>query len=175
MVHQQLKLGICIPTLNAGTSILHLCKAIKAQNLLAEELLIIDSSSTDATSLMAISMGCSVVEIAQKEFCHGKTRQYGVKLLADVDVIVFLTQDVILASAYSLANLVSKFDNPQVGAVYGRQLPRKEAGLVEAHARLFNYPPELTVRALESVSILGFKAIFFSNSFGAIVVPLFCR
>jgi len=82
-------------------------------------------------------------------------------------VIVFLTQDAILASSEAIARLVSRFDDPRVGAVYGRQLPRRGAGPIEAHARLFNYPGESEMRTLEDVPRLGFKTIFFSNSFGA--------
>ena len=67
----------------------------------------------------------------------------------------------------SFRNLVSAFEDPDVGAAFGRQLPRTEATPIEAHARLFNYPAESSVRDWNSRNTLGFKSIFFSNSFGA--------
>ena len=66
-----------------------------------------------------------------------------------------------------LAALLSPFEDAGVGAVYGRQLPRKGAGPIETHARIFNYPSVSEVRTKENSRQLGFKAIFFSNSFGA--------
>ena len=45
--------------------------------------------------------------------------------------------------------------------------PGRGANPIEAHARLFNYPPVSAIRSLEDAAAMGFKAIFFSNSFGA--------
>ncbi len=80
---------------------------------------------------------------------------------------MYLTQDVLLAKPNALAALLRPFEDASVGAAYGRQLPRSGAGPIEAHARLFNYPPASVVRSRQSAGELGFKAIFFSNSFGA--------
>ena len=67
----------------------------------------------------------------------------------------------------SLNLLLSAFEDRRVAAAYGRQLPRPGAGPIEAHARLFNYPPESSVRDLESRHTMGIKATFLSNSFSA--------
>jgi rhamnosyltransferase len=80
---------------------------------------------------------------------------------------VYLTQDAILASSDSIAHLLEPFVDPKMGAVYGRQLPRQGAGVIEAHARLFNYPTESVVRDLEYRNRAGFKAVFSSNSYAA--------
>ncbi|GAB4295946.1 MAG: hypothetical protein Kow0096_13090 [Thiohalomonadaceae bacterium] len=52
-------------------------------------------------------------------------------------------------------------------AAYGRQLPRQGAGLIEAHARYFNYPDAGVTRSKEDIPRFGFKAAFISNSFAA--------
>jgi rhamnosyltransferase len=54
-----------------------------------------------------------------------------------------------------------------VGAAFGRQLPRPEAGPIEAHARRFNYPPESRIKTADDIPRLGLKTAFISNSFAA--------
>jgi rhamnosyltransferase len=88
-------------------------------------------------------------------------------MLSDAEILVYMTQDAVLANAQSLAALLRPFEDDRVGAVYGRQLPREGAGHIEAHARVFNYPATSEVRSMENARHRGFKAIFFSNSFGA--------
>lgn len=162
-----MKVSICIPTANAASMWPNFLAPLKAQAIDPEQILVIDSESTDGTPCLARREGFRVVEIARKDFRHGATRQYGVDLLPECDVVVFLTQDAILAGFDSIARLVSSFDNPEVGASYGRQLPRDNAGWLEAHARYFNYPAESAIKSLKSAEVVGFKSIFFSNSFGA--------
>jgi rhamnosyltransferase len=159
--------SICIPTLDAAALWGKLWLSIRAQTLQPHEVIVLDSSSTDGTTELAQSSGCRVVSISRAEFRHGGTRQYAAKLADSTDVLVYLTQDSILADANALARLLAAFEDTSVGAAYGRQLPRPGANPIEAHARLFNYPPVSALRSLASVRDIGFKAIFFSNSFGA--------
>jgi len=161
------KVKICVPTMNAADLWPEFRTRLREQGILPDSILILDSESIDETPELARKEGFRVVNIARKDFRHGATRQRGVELLSDADVIVFLTQDAMLATSDAVLKLVAQFDDPKVGAAYGRQFPRKGAGLVEAHARTFNYPPSSAVRTLEDAGTLGFKAIFFSNSFGA--------
>jgi rhamnosyltransferase len=159
--------SICIPTLNARETWSKFICALKAQKVCPSEILVLDSSSTDGTADLARRDGCRVVTIPRAEFRHGGTRQHAANLSSGADVLVYLTQDSILADANALARLTAAFENPSIGAAYGRQLPRLGANPIEAHARLFNYPPVPAIRSLESTATMGFKAIFFSNSFGA--------
>ncbi len=158
---------VCIPTLNAGNTWGEFVYALQAQTLQPSEVLVLDSSSTDGTAELARRDGCRVVAVSRGEFRHGGTRQHAAELATGSDILVYLTQDSILADGNALAWLVAAFEDPSVGAAYGRQLPRPGANRIEAHARLFNYPPVSTVHSLASSAAMGFKAIFFSNSFGA--------
>ncbi|HQS03619.1 MAG TPA: glycosyltransferase, partial [Halothiobacillus sp.] len=88
-------------------------------------------------------------------------------LLPDADIIVFMTQDAILANAFALENLVRAFDDPDVGVAYGRQLPHSDAKPLGSHARLFNYPSKSYVATLADRERMGIKAAFSSNSFAA--------
>lgn len=159
-------IGVIVPTLNAAKNWPAFSAAL-VKNIPPDQVLIIDSSSTDGTAELARGSGFRVETIARSAFNHGATRQHGVKLFPDADILVFLTQDAELASGDAIAQLCRTFDNAKVGAAYGRQLPRREAGAIEAHARLFNYPATSQTKALGSENTADFKLLFFSNSFGA--------
>lgn len=162
-----MRLAVCIPTLDASTAWENLRASLQAQILQPSEVLVIDSSSSDGTAELATRDRSRVVVVSRAEFCHGGTRQRGAELLADADILVYLTQDAILADAHALARLAAAFEDPSVGAAYGRQLPRRGSNPIEAHARLFNYPAGSAIRSFDDRATMGFKSIFFSNSFGA--------
>jgi rhamnosyltransferase len=156
-----------IPTLNASGIWKELWTSLQAQTLQPSEVLILDSSSADDTAELAKRDGCRVVTVPREDFRHGGTREHAAELASSADVLVYLTQDSILSDPNALARLTAVFEDPSIAAAYGRQLPRPGANPIEAHARLFNYPPVSAIRSLEERTTMGFKAIFFSNSFGA--------
>ena len=127
----------------------------------------IDSSSSDDTAATARAHGFDTHVIRKSEFNHGGTRQLGIRRLAEAEIVIFLTQDALLACPEAIERLVAAFADEQVGAAYGRQLPHRDAKPIGAHARLFNYPPKSYVRSLEDRERHGLKTAFISNSFAA--------
>ncbi|HMG87855.1 MAG TPA: glycosyltransferase [Terracidiphilus sp.] len=158
---------LIIPTFNAARYWPALSEGIRAQSLAPDKVIVIDSASSDGTQDLARRNGFTLVEIASRDFNHGGTRQFGAELAEDAEILIFLTQDAAPFGADAFANLVCTFENTEIGAAYGRQLPRETAGPIEAHARRFSYPPVSRVRSWESRRTHGFKSIFFSNAFGA--------
>ncbi len=161
------KVGLIVPTLNAGDLWVSWLKAFDQQTRKPDCVLVIDSSSSDDTVALARAYGFEVKVIPKPEFNHGGTRQLGVNILSAMDIIVFLTQDALLASPDAIERLLVAFDDRQVGAAYGRQLPHRDAGPIAAHARLFNYPAESQLRGIEDRILFGIKSVFISNSFAA--------
>lgn len=161
------KVGLIVPTLNAGPDWLVWLAALAQQTRRPDQLLLIDSSSSDETVQLAFDFGFEIKIIAKNQFNHGGTRQWGVEHLAGMDIIVFLTQDAILAEPDAIERLLAAFDNPEVATAYGRQLPHKHAGPIAAHARLFNYPAAGQLRGIEDRGRFGIKTVFTSNSFAA--------
>jgi rhamnosyltransferase len=161
------KVGLIVPTLNAGSLWDSWLKAFAQQTRKPDYLLVIDSSSSDGTAALARAQGFEVQVISRSEFNHGGTRQFGVNMLAEMDIIVFLTQDALLAKPDAIERLLEAFVDQQVGAAYGRQLPHRNAGPIASHARLFNYPAESQLRCLKDRARLGIKTAFISNSFAA--------
>jgi rhamnosyltransferase len=130
--------------------------------------LIVDSSSDDRTDFTSLPEGFRCVQIAAGDFNHGGTRNLALAHMpAGTDVVVFMTQDALLADPHAISRLVSVFADPSVACVYGKQSPHTDASPVAAHARLFNYPAESRVVSLADKARLGLKACFMSNSFAA--------
>ena len=160
--------GVIIPTCNAAGYWNRLHAGLSAQGLAPHQVLIVDSSSTDGTQILAQEAGYHVLEISREDFRHGATRQMAAGFFPKQDVLIFLTQDALPSSEERcFESLVQAFENPEVGAAYGRQLARESAGPIESHARLFNYPDRSESRGFESRAQIGFRAAFFSNSFAA--------
>lgn len=161
------QVALIVPTCNASRDWARFSSGIRLQKLSPDQILIVDSSSDDGTAERAEAEGFQVLRIRRCDFNHGGTRQRALQMVPWAEIAVYLTQDAILAYPDSLDRLLSAFEDSEVAAAYGRQLPRPGAGPIEAHARLFNYPPRSEVRTLESRHTLGIKATFLSNSFSA--------
>lgn len=161
------RVGLVVPTLNAGVRWVDCLSGVKVQSLMPQRLLVIDSASADESVVLAQEAGFEIVHIQRSQFNHGGTRQWAAEYLNDCDIIVFLTQDAILASPDSLAEIVGCFADPIVAVAYGRQLPHRGATLIESHARVFNYGPQTLKKDAAVAEQLGTKAFFCSNSFAA--------
>lgn len=161
------RIAVVIPTYNAAQYWPALSEGIRSQSLKPDRVIVIDSSSSDGTAELARADGFEVVTIASSAFNHGGTRQMGAEYAEDANILIYLTHDAVPYGTDAFAKLVRAFADPETGAAYGRQLPREKASPIEAHARLFSYPGSSRTRTWETRKTLGFKSIFFSNSFGA--------
>jgi rhamnosyltransferase len=161
--------AVIVPTFNAAGYFPQLSAALaRLDDLRRDQVLIVDSSSSDQTADLFRQWGATVEVIPQSEFDHGGTRRLASELVPAAQYLVFLTQDAIPASAASLERLLAAFDDPTVGMAYGCQLPRPEAEGIERHARLMNYPQDVCeVRSLQDRFRLGIKTVFCSDSFAA--------
>lgn len=159
------RVGLIVPTLNAGPAFRKWLEAFTTQTFKPQYTLVVDSASTDNTTALAARAGFTVHCIDRRDFDHGGTRQLGANLLPQAEVLLYMTQDAILARPDALEQLVSVFDEPTVGVAYGRQLPHQGAGPIGAHARLFNYPERSEVRSQQDIASKGLKAAFNSDSF----------
>ena len=164
---RQSKCAIIIPTFNAGRHWHALHEGLQRLGIDKSQVLIVDSTSTDDTHALVEQAGYRMVVNPTESFRHGRTRQMAADLLPDAEFLVYLTQDAIPCDEQSLTYLLQSFDDPYVGAVYGRQLPRPQADAIEQHGRLFIYPACSGTRDFASRKSLGFRSAHFSNSFAA--------
>ncbi len=159
--------AVIVPTLNAGSEWRSWIEALQATGVDEKDVYVVDSGSADDTVLLADNTGFNIIKISSNSFNHGGTRQMVIANIAGYDIAIFLTQDAILCFPDSLQKIISPFDDEQVAAVCGRQLPRKFSGAIEAHARLFNYSDVSCTNSIKDANIKGLKAAFISNSFAA--------
>lgn len=158
---------LVVPTRNPGGLWPHWLGALRQQQPGATGL-VVDSSSNDGTDFTSLPQGFRLLQIAAEDFNHGGTRNLALKQLSPAtDVVVFMTQDALLADPGSLQALVSALGDSSVACAFGRQLPHANATPLAAHARLFNYTDRSRTVTLEDKAALGFKACFLSNSFAA--------
>jgi rhamnosyltransferase len=158
--------SVIIPTLNAGNRIDKLLILLKDQSI-PNEIIVVDSSSTDNTIDIVRSHNIKVLMINEKSFNHGETRNFAARV-APNDTIVFLTQDCIPYDRNCIKNLIKPLENQTIAACYGRQIPREEAIPTEKFARLYNYPEKPIIKGSEQIPAMGIKTFFFSNVFSAI-------
>jgi rhamnosyltransferase len=159
-------ISVIIPTLNAGNVLDRLILSLKKQKIV-NEIIIIDSSSSDNTRIIAKDHNVKFIGIETKDFNHGATRNVAA-LHTEGDIIVFMTQDALPFEQSCIENLIKPLEVDSIAAVYGRQIPREEAIPTEKFARLYNYPEEPIIKGREQIQEMGIKTFFFSNVFSAI-------
>jgi rhamnosyltransferase len=158
--------SVVIPVRNAMQFAEQQVQGIARQSWVPQQIIIIDSESTDGSPEVYREAGFNIVTIQKCTFNHGATRNLGWKM-CESEIIIFLTHDSIPVDEDCFARLCAPFVDPMVGVVSGRQVPRDKAKAIERHARLFNYPASSSQRVWPAARNLGFKAIFNSNSFAA--------
>src|SRR3954469_23198095 len=110
-----------------------------------DEVVVVDSGSTDGSVAIARGAGATVIEIAPEQFGHGRTRNLAAGR-ASGDVIAFLTQDATPAAGWLAAVREGLALSPDVGAVFGPHRPRPDTSpmiareLTEFFARLGEAP-----------------------------------
>lgn len=163
-------LSVIIPTYNAGKWLDEQLSLLAEQSLAPDEILVVDSASTDNTRAIARSKPkVELVEITRESFDHGGTRSMAARRSRG-DIVVFLTQDALPANEHCLALLTAplRAQDQQVAVCYGRQLPHRDASPFAAHLRLFNYPDRYEApRCYADRKFLGLHTIFCSNSCAA--------
>lgn len=156
-----MSISLVIPTLDAQAEIGELLNRILSQTCCPDEIIIVDSASSDSTVEIASSFdGVRVIEIDRSDFNHGLTRDMAFKESSG-DIVCFMTQDAVPADNRYIENLVNPLlaDN-RVAISSGRQLPKKDARKFERLVREFNYGPTSNVRSKDDVSVMGIKAYF---------------
>ncbi len=151
MDSRQPSASVLIPTWQAAGLLDRVLERLAGQVGVRDwEVRVVDSGSTDET-LRILERWCHdfpvpmhVRSIPHEEFDHGDTRN-ALAAASCGEVLVFLTQDAIPHSPDWLATLLRNFDDPCVGAAYGRQTSRPDA-LWTTRALLRDDPARSTLR-----------------------------
>jgi len=107
--------------------------------------------------------------IKKSNFSHSLTREeYALKSKADI--IVFISQDIVIEDNYWLFNLTKNI-NDKVVASYSRQVSKFNN--IEKYTREKNYPAKSKIVSKDDIKDLGLKTFFFSDASSAIKTSVF--
>ena len=162
-----MKIDVIIPTYKPGEELFELLSRLEKQTLPVSRIHLVNTEKayfdklTKGMDLAKDYPRVFVSHISKKEFDHGGTRRRAVEA-SDADVFVMLTQDAMPVDENLLKELTKDLSG-DVAVAYGRQLPRRDSGVLERISRQFNYPEGSVVKGLSDMEKLGIKTFFCSN------------
>ena len=92
------------------------------------EVVIVDSGSTDGTAELAASHGAILHSVPKAGFDHGATRDLGISLTSGEFVALTVQDAVPLNERWLVAMVENLQRDSRIAAVYGRHVPRPDAG-----------------------------------------------
>ena len=162
------KVSIVVLTKNGMPDITRCLTAVYSQRgVYPVEVVVVDSGSTDGTLDIVKSFQVRLRQIPPASFHHARTRNFAAGLTAG-EILVFLSQDAIPNSDHWLEALITNFDDPRVGAVYGRQVPMPDSSLERKDTFDVLYGDQRIVKDPAHRNGLGYRFYHFSNVNAAI-------
>ena len=161
-----LNISVVIPTFNPGPRIRELIESLLAQTFSPNEVLIVDSSSTDGFESVVPQVDkVRLIRINKKDFDHGGTRDLALKQTSG-DFVLFITQDAMPYNNRAIECLYNAINSSdRIAAVSGRQIAYDNASRQEKLIREFNYPANSSVWSSDGSQVLGIRSLFLSDVF----------
>lgn len=161
------KVDVIIPVYKPGAELFGLLDRLESQSLPVHKIILMNTEQkyfadlTQGTDFERRYPNVQVCHLTRQEFDHGGTRHRGIQF-SNGDFFICMTQDAVPADSGLVEELVKNL-NPDVAAVYARQLPRPGASEFERASRQFNYPEESRRKTAADLEELGVKTFFCSN------------
>lgn len=164
-------IDIICPLYNSEDTILSLKQAIENQkNVKVNKIRFALTESSDNSEQILKDNNLYYSKVSKEEFSHGKTRE-DEAMKSDADILVFITQDVVIEREDWLEKLVAPIIAGEVDACFSRQVSKFNN--IEKYTREKNYPEESYVNSKEDLETKGLKAYFFSDASSAIKAETF--
>lgn len=165
-----MKIDIICPLYNASEYILKLNNSFLMQKKVKlNQIRYILTESSDNTKEVMDNNRIKYKLISKREFSHSLVREKEA-FSSDADIVVFVTQDVVINDEYWLYNLTKDIDD-EIVATYSRQISKYNN--IEKYTREFNYPEESKIVSQDDIKDLGLKTFFFSDASSAINKKVF--
>lgn len=165
------KIDIICPLYNAEHYVGNLYKSFLMQKKVnINKIRFILTESKDNTEKVLNDNGIEYKKIKAREFSHSFVREVEA-FNSDSDIVVFVTQDVIIEDEMWLFNLVKDLDDENIVASYSRQITKYNN--IEKYTRELNYPSVSHIVSKKDIQKLGLKTFFFSDASSAISTRIF--
>lgn len=108
--------------------------------------------------------------IKREDFSHSYTREEAA-LESKSDIVVFVTQDVVIEDKKWLSKLIKNIGKDNIAAAFSRQVTKFNN--IEKYTREFNYPNKSYINSKEDIEEKGLKTFFFSDAASAVDLKVF--
>lgn len=133
------RVSAVIRAYNEAKHIGRLLEGFEQQTVKPDEVILVDSGSTDATVAIAEAAGCRIVHIDKSEFSFGRALNRGCAA-ATGDILLFASAHVYPLYNTHVEHLVSAFDRDGVAIAYGRQVGDERTKFSESRVMLKWFP-----------------------------------
>ena len=137
--HKPRRVSAVIRAFNEAKHIGRLLKGFEQQTVQLDEIILVDSGSTDDTVAIAEAAGCTIVPIAKTEFSFGRALNKGCAA-AGGDILLFTSAHVYPVYDTYVEQIVSAFDRDGVAIAYGRQVGDERTKFSESRVLLKWFP-----------------------------------
>lgn len=166
-----MKVDIICPLYEAENYILNLNDSLlKQENVNINKIQYVLTKSKDNSEKILKENKLNYILIDKKEFSHSLTREKEA-MKSKSDIIVFISQDIVIESTDYLYNLVNPIMNGEADACYSRQLTKFDN--IEKYTRESNYPDKSIIKTKDDIEKLGLKTFFFSDASSAVNTKVF--
>ena len=166
-------IDIICPLFNAEGYINNLDKSIKKQkNVDINRVRYILTKSKDDTEKKLKEINAEYKLIQPKDFSHSIIREREA-FESKADIVVFITQDVIIEDDLWLHNLVKDIEQGKCEAAYSKQICKNST--IEKYTRELNYPDKSSYVTKDDIDKLQLRTFFFSDASSAIKRDIFVK
>ena len=167
------KITIICPLYNAEKYIIDLNKNIlKQKKVEISEIKYLLTESKDNSEKILKENKIDYELIKREDFSHSLTREKAA-FAAKGDILVFITQDIVIESEKWLYELTNPIVTNEADACYSRQIAKYNN--IEKYTREKNYPSTSSVVSKEDIEKLGLRTFFFSDAASAIRKETFIK
>lgn len=145
----------------------------KQKNVDINQIKYVLTKSNDKTEEILKHVQATYKIIEKEEFSHSLTREKEA-FESRADIIVFITQDIIIEDDMWLYYLVKDIENGKCDATYSRQICDNN-DTIEKYTRELNYPDKSYYKTKKDIQDMQIKTFFFSDTASAIRRDIFIK
>lgn len=168
-----MSISIICPLYNGKRYIKNMNESLLAQEINdTVDIKYILTETNDGSKELLDEIGASYDIVKAEEFSHSYTREKAA-YEAKGDIIVFITQDIIINDNNWLYNLIKDIKSGICDAAFSKQICTNKT--IEKYTRMKNYPDEDRIASRERVDELGILSYFYSDAASAIRKDVFVK